>query len=177
MLGACRLVNTVQERLTHEQRGYTADSQPEHWPEFAAELWDRGDQLPHLRADPYSEYVEDSALQFAYDPQTGRYGFQDWSDVESETGMGPDTGGEPAWTHELSVEPSEEPESKEEEEEEEEGEEEEGRRREEEGGEATSREKVEDSFMVIPSDSEDEDEVRKKSSGYSPEDDGKPDCE
>ena len=48
------------------------DDEREQWREFVADLWE--ERLPHLREEVYN----------VYDPQTGRYGFQDGSEYEGE---------------------------------------------------------------------------------------------
>ena len=51
------------------------DTEKEKWNEVVDDLWDN--KLPHLREEIY-----DGA--FVYDPQTGRYGFQESSEYDSE---------------------------------------------------------------------------------------------
>lgn len=152
---------TVQDQLSQEQHGEAGGDRPEHWPEFVADLWDRDDRLPHLRVFSYSD---DNA--FLFDPRTGRYGFQDWYGGESDTEEGEEVGEEGAWTQELSLEPSEQLRSQ--------SEADEGERRMSEM-ETEGEEDVEDSFAVVQS--LEGDEVIRKSRGYSPEDDGKPNSE
>lgn len=155
---------TVQDQLSHEQRGEPGGDRPEHWPEFVADLWDRDDRLTHLRVYSYSD---DNA--FLFDPRTGRYGFQDWYGEESDSDEGEDVGGEEgAWTRELSLDPSSERLGSQSEA----GESERRTSETEDEGE----EDVEDSFAVVRSCSEGEGVVR-KSRGYSPEDDGRPNSE
>ena len=52
------------------------DDEREQWREFVADLWE--ERLPHLREEVYNDGA------FVYDPHTGRYGFQDGSEYDSE---------------------------------------------------------------------------------------------
>ena len=61
-----------QQVKTEADRG---DTEKEQWKEVVDDLWDN--KLPHLREEIY-----DGA--FVYDPQTGRYGFQEGSEYDSE---------------------------------------------------------------------------------------------
>ena len=51
------------------------DTEKEPWREVVDDLWDN--KLPHLRDEIYNG-------SFVYDPQTGRYGFQEGSEYDSE---------------------------------------------------------------------------------------------
>ena len=52
------------------------DDEREQWREFVADLWE--ERLPHLREEVYNDGA------FVYDSHTGRHGFQDDSEYESE---------------------------------------------------------------------------------------------
>lgn len=73
----CRLMSQVQQHLAEEGVVRSVAS-PSLWQELVADLWDQ--RLPHLRedADLYGNQA------FLFDPHTGRYGFEDGSDLESE---------------------------------------------------------------------------------------------
>ena len=68
-------MSQVQHQLGAE--GGVASPTP-LWQELVADLWDK--RLPHLRED--ADLYGNEA--FVFDPYTGRYGFEDGSDVESE---------------------------------------------------------------------------------------------
>ena len=64
---------TVQQQVKAEAD--TDDTEKERWSEVVDDLWEN--KLPHLRDEIYNG-------AFVYDPQTGRYGFQEGSDYDSE---------------------------------------------------------------------------------------------
>ena len=51
-------------------------TQINQWSEFVDDLWDT--HLPHLMEETYGDGG------FVYDPKTGHYGFEEWSEYESE---------------------------------------------------------------------------------------------
>ena len=59
----------------------------EQWNEVVEDLWEN--QLPHLREEVYNDGA------FVYDPQTGRYGFQEGSEFDSEEELMKDLMNEP----------------------------------------------------------------------------------
>ena len=63
------------------------DDEREQWREFVADLWE--ERLPHLREEVYNDGA------FVYDPHTGRYGFQDGSEYDSEGELMDDLMNEP----------------------------------------------------------------------------------
>ena len=67
-----RLVLMIQQQVEVEG----GDDEREQWREFVADLWEK--RLPHLREEVYNDGA------FVYDPHTGRYGFQDGSEYDSE---------------------------------------------------------------------------------------------
>ena len=64
----------MQQQIEAEAK--EGDTAKKHWKEVVENLWDH--QLPHLREEFYSDGA------FVYDPQTGRYGFQEGSEYDSE---------------------------------------------------------------------------------------------
>lgn len=79
--GCCalsRLVVYIQQQQQLEKEG---EGPQEHWHELVGDLWEWW--LPHLREWGYG-YGEGP---FTFDPETGRYGFQELSDGESEGGL------------------------------------------------------------------------------------------
>ena len=78
-----RLALTVQPRAQAE----VGDVAKEQWNEVVEDLWEN--QLPHLREEVYNEGV------FVYDPLTGRYGFQEGSEFDSEEELMKDLMNEP----------------------------------------------------------------------------------
>ena len=62
------------------------DTQANQWSEFVDDLWDV--RLPHLMEETYGDGG------FVYDPKTGHYGFEEWSDYESEDEFFKDDGEE-----------------------------------------------------------------------------------
>ena len=69
---AFRLALTVQQEV--EAEADTGDTEKEQWSEIVDDLWQK--KLPHLRDEIIGPFV--------YDPQTGRYGFQEGSEYDSE---------------------------------------------------------------------------------------------
>ena len=63
------------------------DDEREQWREFVADLWEK--RLPHLREEVYNDGA------FVYDPHTGRYGFQEGSEYDSEGELMDDLMNEP----------------------------------------------------------------------------------
>ena len=78
-----RLALTVQPQAQAE----AGDVAKEQWNEVVEDLWEN--QLPHLREEVYNEGV------FVYDPLTGRYGFQEGSEFDSEEELMKDIMNEP----------------------------------------------------------------------------------
>ena len=78
-----RLALTVQLQAEAE----VGDVAKKQWNEVVEDLWEN--QLPHLREEVYNEGV------FVYDPLTGRYGFQEGSEFDSEEELMKDIMNEP----------------------------------------------------------------------------------
>ena len=77
VLFSCRLVSQVQHQLVQEGAVEDLASPNLLWKELVADLWDK--RLPNLReANLYGNGA------FVFDPYTGRYGFDDGSDVDSK---------------------------------------------------------------------------------------------
>jgi len=78
-----RLVLRVQQQVEAEE----GDTQRNQWREFVGDLWDN--RLPHLRSEVYGDGA------FVFDPHTGRYGFQEGSEFDSEGELMDDLMNEP----------------------------------------------------------------------------------
>ena len=78
-----RLVLRVQQQVEAEE----GDTQRDQWREFVGDLWDN--RLPHLRSEVYGDGA------FVFDPHTGRYGFQEGSEFDSEGELMDDLMNEP----------------------------------------------------------------------------------
>ena len=74
---------TVQQQAEAE----AGNVEKEQWNEVVEDLWEN--QLPHLREEVYNDGA------FVYDPQTGRYGFQEGSEFDSEEELMKDLMNEP----------------------------------------------------------------------------------
>ena len=62
--------------MQHQVEAEGGDTQRDQWREFVGDLWDN--RLPHLRSEVYGDGA------FMFDPHTGRYGFQEGSEFDSE---------------------------------------------------------------------------------------------
>lgn len=71
---ACRLLLKVQHEL---DEGFQGQGPVNIWSEFIADLWKK--HLPHLREEIYGEGL------FVYNPNTGRYGFQEEEEEEEDS--------------------------------------------------------------------------------------------
>ena len=60
--------------MKQQVKADTADTEKEQWNEVVDDLWEN--KLSHLR--------DEIIVPFVYDPQTGRYGFQEGSEYDSE---------------------------------------------------------------------------------------------
>ena len=76
---APRLVVRIEQHLASESEEGEGEEEPEQWREFVLDLWEA--RLPHLREEGYG-YGDGGG--FMFNPATGRYGFQEGSDYESE---------------------------------------------------------------------------------------------
>ena len=87
MFPMCRLVLRVQQQLASGGQGpESMETRQEQWNELVADLWE--ERLPHLRDVNYD------GMEFIFDPQTGKYGFQEGGDFDSDGELADDLMGE-----------------------------------------------------------------------------------
>ena len=89
---AVRVVLKVRKEVEDEAAPEDGVSGAEQWREFVDSLWDEA--LPHLRPQVY----DDDA--FVFDPYTGKYGFQDDSEFDSDNELMDDLMNEPGFNEE-----------------------------------------------------------------------------